>query len=331
MPALQRRFICRGGDALRRGLAAIALGWCASAGAQTALPASCPPEAQPLSIEQIQAGLGEGRDRGLLWRLRRDGRVSYLYGTVHVARASWVFPGPTLVRALAASDTVALELDMLDPDIQRRVATGMRAGPDEQLPAALAARLQAQWRAACVPPEAMATVSPALQLATLTALAARADGLDPAYAIDLFLALYGRVLGKTVHSLETPELQLALLKGDGPQAAQEGIAHGLDQLERGEARPVLLRAATAWADGREHELARYEAWCRCADTAAERAQLARLLDDRNPALADGVEALHATGQRVFAAVGALHMVGPMGLPALLAARGFVVERIVPAP
>ena len=52
----------------------------------------------------------------------------------------------------------------------------------------------------------------------------------------------------------------------------------------------------------------------------------RLKVDRNPALADRIAALHIQGHRVFAAVGALHMTGPMTLPRLLAARGFSVER-----
>ena len=45
--------------------------------------------------------------------------------------------------------------------------------------------------------------------------------------------------------------------------------------------------------------------------------------------ADKVKALHAAGQRVFVAVGALHMVGPQGLPALLAEAGFQVEPFGP--
>ena len=56
----------------------------------------------------------------------------------------------------------------------------------------------------------------------------------------------------------------------------------------------------------------------------------RLLDDRNPASPTRIDALHAGGQRVFAAVGSLHMIGPNGLPALMGERGYRVERIVPA-
>ena len=53
----------------------------------------------------------------------------------------------------------------------------------------------------------------------------------------------------------------------------------------------------------------------------------RLLDDRNPTLADRIAALHAEGHAVFAAVGSLHMIGPAGLPTLLAQRGFSVEQV----
>jgi len=316
---------------LRGGLVRLAL--CllpVAAGAQPPLPDACPPQARSLSIEQLAAGQRDARDRGFLWRIARDGRVSYLYGTVHVAKPQWMFPGPRLVRALEASDTVALELDMLDEDTQRRLSAGMQADPSERVPDALAERLRAQVRAACLPQEAMARLAPALQIVTLETLAARWDGLDPAYAIDSFLAGYARTIGKTVRSLESPELQLELLKGD-PRTAQQELEHGLEQLERGQVRPMLVRISRVWEQGREEELARYEQWCECVDTAADRAALKRLLDERNPSLAESIDALHGAGHTVLAAVGALHMVGPLGLPALMARRGYVVQRIALAP
>ena len=61
-------------------------------------------------------------------------------------------------------------------------------------------------------------------------------------------------------------------------------------------------------------------------TKADRTAMKRLLDDRNPVLADGIDALHASGKSVFAAVGALHMIGPTGLPAQMAQRGYKVEQ-----
>ena len=314
-------------SALRNRALGLALGLCSAAvSAQQPALGTCPPQAEPVTAEQVLVGMREGLDRGFLWRIARDGHVSYLYGTLHIALAQWMFPGPRIVQALAASDTVALELDMLDPDIRRRLAAGMQADPSERLPDTLAERLRAQLRAACLPLQVMASLAPAVQMAALTTLAARWDGLDPAYALDTFLSVYGRELGKTVLSLESPELQITLLKGD-PRTAQATLEHGLEQLEQGQVRPMLVRISQVWAEGREEELSRFEQWCECADTEADRDALKHLLDERNPPIAERIEALHAAGQRVFAAVGALHMVGALGLPALLAQRGFVVQRV----
>ncbi len=312
---------------LRGGLLgmALALHLGAASAQQPAASVACPPQAQPVSAGQAQVGMQDARDHGFLWRITREGRVSYLYGTVHVARPQWMFPGPQTARALAASDMLALELDMLDSDIQRRLAAGM-ATDLERVPDALALRLRTQWQAACLPLEALAQLAPTMQLAALTTLAARWDGLDPAYAVDSFLAAYARAAGKSVVSLETPELQLALLRGD-PQTAPERLEQGLAQLERGQVRPMLVRISQVWADGRDDELSRYAQWCDCAETDADRAALKRLLDERNPPLAERIDALHAAGRRVFAAIGALHMVGTVGLPALLAQRGFKVQRV----
>ncbi len=296
-------------------------------GPALAQPASCPPAATPPTAAQRQHGQRSAQDHGFLWRIRKDGRTSYLYGTVHVAKLAWMFPGPTVSAALKASDTVALELDALDPDVQRRMATGSAATPDAALPAALQQRLNRQAEAECLPPRALAGYQPEMQIAALSSLVGRRDGLDPAYGIDIFLAAWGRDAHKTVVSLETPELQLDALAGATRAETLEFVDSALTEMEDGRALPALRRIAQVWADGDLGALTHYEDWCDCVKTPADRASMARLLDQRNPALADRIAALHAGGQRVFAAVGSLHMTGPLGLPALMAQRGFAVEPV----
>lgn len=291
-----------------------------------AAPASCPPLATMPTATQVQAGIKAARDRGFLWRLRKDGRESWLYGTVHVARVEWTFPGPALTTALQASDTIALELDMLDPEIQRRLAQAM-ATPGAPIPAPLRQRLQRRAEAECLPAHALERLSPELQVSTLESLAARRDGLDPSYGIDAMLASWARGAGKPVVSLETPELQLAALAMPTPAETIEFVDSTLTEIEAGRAAPALRRIAQVWADGDLERLTRYESWCDCIKTPTDRAALTRLLDRRNPALAESIAALHGRGQRVFAAVGSLHMIGPVGLPALLARRGFEVEAV----
>lgn len=292
-----------------------------------AAASSCPPAAALPSTEQLNAIATAARDRGFLWRIRKGGHDSWLYGTVHVARIEWSFPGPAVSAALKSTDTLALEIDLLDADMQHRVVTGMKTPRAAALPKALQDRIRRQAEAECMPYEALAPISPDMQIAALSGLVGRRDGLDPAYGIDLVLAGQAHAAGKPVVSLETPELQLASLAPTTPAEMNEFVDSALTEMESGRAAPTLKRIAQVWADGDLAMLARFESWCECVKTPADRAAMKRLIDGRNPALADTIAALHAKGNRVFAAVGSLHMVGPLGLPRLLAQRGFEVEAI----
>jgi uncharacterized protein YbaP (TraB family) len=138
----------------------------------------------------------------------------------------------------------------------------------------------------------------------------------------------GRVPARRVVALETAAQQKSALLPSDPAEALNALDQGLTQLEDRSGRRVLARMAGAWERGDLHTLATYEAWCECATSDDERAAMRRMNDERNPALADGIAAQHGAGLRVFAAVGALHMTGPAGLPLLLAQRGFRVERVL---
>ena len=288
---------------------------------------SCPPATAALDVGRFQDGLRQASDHGFLWRLTRDGRTSYLYGTVHAARDEWMFPGPRTAAALGASDVLALELDVLDPDILARLAASARARPDEALPPALQERIDRRMAAECIDPGPSRAYAPEFQIASLAVIAARREGFDPAYAIDVVLALLARQLGKPVVSLETPEAQMAALRLPSRAATIEFVESSLDDLDGGGAGPLIARLVRAWTEGDLADLSDYGRWCECLRNDAERTAMKRLLDDRNPVIAVAIEALHARGQRVFAAVGSLHLIGPDGLPVLLALRGFQVVRV----
>ncbi|HSI57389.1 MAG TPA: TraB/GumN family protein, partial [Ideonella sp.] len=259
----------------------------------------CPPATPPLGVEQVQQGMRDARDRGYLWRIRKDGRDSWLYGTLHVARLPWMFPGPKTLRALRESDRLALELDLLDPDISRRLQALIAAHKDvTPLPALLATRMAAQTDAACVGTK-LGALRPEMQAVTLMALAGRPDGLDPSYGIDNFLAGLAHGLKKPVLSLETPEAQIALLSPADTAERNKMVQTMLDELERGDAQRVMLRMAMAWADGRLDELQSYGDWCDCLDTPEQRDFHRRLVDERNLVLARRIDAIHEAGHRVF--------------------------------
>lgn len=299
-------------------------------------PSDCPPQARPLSPAQQRDGLRDARDRGLLWRLHKNGQTGWLYGTVHVGRPAWTFPGPQVAQALREADTLALELDLTDPallaDLGRAIAALQARDAAHPLPVALQARLAALARADCLDAPGFDAQPALLRAIGLSTLAGRRDGLDPAFGQEFALGGWARAAGKTLVSLETPAGQLAALAPADPAETTALVAQLVEQVESGQARRVLGRAAAVWDQGDLDALARYADWCACADSEADRAQLRRLNDGRNPALADAIDTLLGSGRRVFAAVGALHMTGPMALPRLMAQRGWRVERITwPTP
>jgi uncharacterized protein len=311
---------------LRR-LALWALTACCLAGPVLAGPASsCPPEGRPPTAAEEAVGRREARDRGLLWRATKDGRTSWLYGTVHIGRLAWSFPGPTVREALKGSDVLALELDPEDPAVATRMQQAMAADPRLSLSPPLGQRLRRQLQQACLPVALADQIAPEMLGLTLTVMATRRAGFDAIYGIDLSLGREARSFGKPVHSLETVETQLAGLLSDNEADLNASVDRMLADLEQDRVVPMTLRLASAWEAGRDTELGDYASWCQCAETARDRALFRRLIGGRNPGLAEGIDRLHAGGQSVFAAVGGLHLVGPEGLPALLTRRGYTVTR-----
>jgi uncharacterized protein YbaP (TraB family) len=288
---------------------------------------ACPSAPQQPTPEMVQAGMREARDHGFLWRISKDGRSSYLYGTIHVARAEWMYPGPRVMQAIRATDSLALELDMLDGGIQQRMAKGMAQLHTIAMPEPLAKRLRRQADAVCVPYDRLSRLAPEMQIVSLTLMIARREGLDAAYGIDAVLAGMGHGAKKTTMSLETPEEQLALLQMKDEQEAVTFVSDSLDELEAGRSGRLLGRIARAWSEADYAEMGRYSEWCDCLKTPGERQMMKRVLDDRNPKLATRIDEIHSNGKQVFAAVGSLHMFGESGLPALMAGRGYRVERV----
>jgi uncharacterized protein YbaP (TraB family) len=295
--------------------------------------AACPPVARPPDGQELQAAAAAARDRGLLWRLTRDGRSSYLYGTLHAGRADWVIPGPRVRAALAQTSVLALEIDLTDPATLMKLSRAMALPPDAQpLPADLQQRLQQQLVLACLPEGALAGQRPAAQLMSLSLLDARWVGLDPAFGQDAVLAGVAQARRQPIVALETVAEQMAALLPAQADAERGLVRKALAQLERGLPRKVMARLADAWAAGRLSELAAYESWCACVEDEEDRRWMRRLNDERNPALASRIDRLHRDGRTVFAAVGALHMTGALALPELMARLGYQVERVsLPTP
>ena len=310
-----------------RSLAALSLALLLQAAHAAETPKDCPPTAQAPTAEQMQQARAAAKDRGALWRLSKDGRSSYLYGTVHVGRMAWAFPGPQLQKALKSTEVVAVEIDLSSPTLGQEMQAAQQRAAALVLTPAEQQRLDAQADAACLPRGALAGFHPVMQAITYVSLAGRRDGLDPAFAQEGMLLGTAKALQRSVVSLESVASQMALLLPQDAQQARWLLRNNLDALESAESRGSLLRLSSAWERGDLAALSDPAKLCACTPSAEELDFYRRLNDERNPHLAQRITEEHGKGRPVLAAVGLLHMTGAQALPKLLAGQGFKVERL----
>jgi uncharacterized protein len=287
---------------------------------------SCPPPPMPPSVETMQTLMKNAKDRGFLWKLEKGGRTSFLFGTIHANTAEWMIPGPKTFAALRDADVIVVELNPLDPDVTATLSDPKKLGMNPpELSESLKTRIAAQLKRTCVPLEFSANQPPMMQVMGATIFDARFAGLEAAYGSEIFLIGVAQGTKKPVVSLESAASQLRAIVGFSQ--SNEVLESALAQLETGKARRMIARLHAAWGASNTSDLENLERWCECLDTETDRKYLQQLNDDRNPALAKGIDKVHSDGKRAFAAVGALHMFGPKALPKLLKEMGYTVERV----
>jgi uncharacterized protein YbaP (TraB family) len=289
---------------------------------------ACPPPPSIPTSDEIQDMVKRSRDRGFLWKYAKNGNFGYLYGSLHLGRREWIVPGPKTMAALQSVGVLALELDILDPEVQHQLSDPGRFGIKKvTLPPPLKLRMQTIARRVCAPVEVLDELHPVMQLITVTMYDARFSGLEMAYGSEMFLAGFSRGAKRHIQSLETAESQIHALLGGEPQDIIESVTNGLALFESGKYRAQTERLTNAWATRDLDEIQRYGEWCECMITETDRKYMKGLIDDRNPHLAAGIDRLSRDGRKVFAAVGSLHLVGLNSVQNLLEKMGYKVERV----
>jgi uncharacterized protein len=155
----------------------------------------CPPSAKVVSPALAKALRARAQDRGVLWRLQKEGVVSYLYGTIHIGKVEWSVPGPKLAQALASSQKLLLELDPFNPGAP---SAGIAVPANRPKPLFIA--LDPTWQSkvnqlaakACVPQEPLGKMNLSSRLRTFSYAVAQADGLHRVYSQERMLSLYAR-------------------------------------------------------------------------------------------------------------------------------------------
>ena len=287
---------------LSRGVIAASLVWTACAGAAQAAPA--------------------------LWEVRDKDSVVYLFGSMHVLAPNVRWRTRAFDHAYAAADRVWFETRAdIGPDRIKALVDLYGVDPDRSLTEKLSPTALATLRPVLdrdgVPLEQVERLRPWAAAMMLSVAPMTQKGAKVESGVDVATTQRARVAEKPIETFETIEQQLRIF-ADLPEPVE--LAY-LDDVAREQLSPprdgVVLERA--WLKGDMNRLGAVLV----DHMRTERPELYQaLLLRRNLAWADRLDAVMRQGQGTdLVVVGALHMAGNQGLPALMRARGYAVRRI----
>jgi len=145
-------------------------------------------------------------------------------------------------------------------------------------------------------------------------------GASATSGVDVTIATDAEARGKPMRYFETFEQQMALLAPADPALELKTFEAFLkDFRSEGHEFPDIIRA---WSAGDQDKLAALTLDSMASDPETKK----RLVDERNQAwVAPIAHMLDSESGTFMVTVGALHMVGPEGVPALLRAKGYKVD------
>jgi len=276
------------------------LGWAIAAGAEEAGPA--------------------------LWQVDGERNTVYLFGSVHLLReGEFRLEGP-VAEAYEDAEAVFLEVDMddLSPMDTAAATAALAIDPEGRgLLELMGPDAEAARESATAAGIDLALVSPMepwfAGLAVVT-LALAKEGFSPSAGVEQVVLQRATEDGKEVLGLETLEDQLGALDGLALELQREFLLKALEDAGR----PVesLTAFLEAWKRGDDEALAAELA----SEFAASPALYESLMVRRNERWAAQVADLLDDDRDYLVVVGALHLAGPDGLPALLRERGLRVTR-----
>ena len=290
---------------------------------------ACPPDPVAPSPQVLQGWFRDAPERGFLWEIEKSGRKSWLFGTIHTAKPHWVGFGPKTLSRLRSADVIALEIDPMDvasmTDFQSQIALLAKADLANPLPTRLQERLSQTAANNCVSDDVFKALPISFALITALINGSRKDGYEPAFGIDVFLAGFAQGAKKPIVALEAIATQIRAINGLLGDDRDAAVTQMLDEIDSGETRAQLKKLASVWESADHDALSNYLLWCNCVKTEKDAKLMEQFNDERNPAMADGIDAMHSQGKSVFAAVGSLHFTGPKALQDLMASKGYVVR------
>jgi hypothetical protein len=266
--------------------------------------------------------------RHFMWKVEGPGgSTAYLLGSLHVLTAEYYPLSATINKAFAESKTLVEEVDIdetSDPMIMMAALSKAMLTDGRTLDQIIAPELYAEVtkraEAAGLPMAAIQRMKPWLVAITLMVPTLQAAGFKAELGVDRHFFDRAKDSGMKRQGLETMAYQLDRFDSLSPKMQEELLKTTIQDLDKEVA--SVKEMAAAWSFGDVAALEKFT--LTEMKNAPELYQL--LLVERNNNWIPHVEACLKDNAGCFIVVGAAHLVGPDGLPALLAKKGYKVTQ-----
>lgn len=271
--------------------------------------------------------------RGTLYRVEHNGHTCYLFGTVHVGQAAFYPLEPIVMRALHASNTLALEIDIRDENAfnQAIIRHGLYTDGTtiaDHLTTDRLGKLKAALQQNGIPFERVARMKPWMIANLLIVQTMARNGYPSEQGLELYFLSVAAKEGKIVRGLETADYQLSLFNRLDDMQQQEYLEETLQDLNDGSEITQAIELIDAWRHADSEKMLTLKQRMLNDGSASSQFIEDILLNQRNPGLADRIAMLLNDDKTSFVAVGMLHLIdGENSIPALLQKRGYQVRKL----
>lgn len=270
-------------------------------------------------------------ERLMLWEIRGARSSVYLYGSVHVCRPECYPLDRTVLQHFDASPVLAVELDPARADTRSKLMSAALLPTRERLSERLApedrAMLSSVLESLGISEAVIDTYQPWMVTTLIAVMSAQRLGYEASLGVDVWLMQRAASQGKPVVELETVERQIRALSGGSTSEQLDALKRSLGMVRDGRSASYLADLVSAWRSGNIQRIGELT----LEGTPADSSLIAGLLDERNVEMVQRLDRWLRDGQQAFVAIGAAHMSGPNGIPALLRKRGYKVQQLRDAP
>jgi hypothetical protein len=270
--------------------------------------------------------LGNAHADPALWSVTGASNTVYLFGSVHLLPEGGFAIDGALAGAYRDAEQVCFEVDSsrLDEATTTSITLARAIDPEGrnlfELLGSSADRARSTAAAAGIDIAPFAPFEPWFAGLTISVMALQQHGYDVEHGVEQVIEAAASRDDKARCGLETLDFQLGMLDGMPADLQEELLLQSLEEASRVD--EVIQPMLAAWRAGDERALVRsleddFEGYPQLEE---------QLITARNERWAGLVGDMLEEDGDILLVVGALHLVGDRGLPALLRKRGFEVRR-----